>query len=89
VASSFSLAVLVGAGLLALSVDARFPSLAPDSLGRRFFAMIVAFVLLQAVPVFGSSVAAAYASVFGIVLPTFVVTFLTAAWLVRAVRDAR
>jgi len=82
-------AVMIGAGLLALWVDARFPSLAPASLSRRVFALIVAGVVLQATPVFGGSTPALYATVFGILLPSFVAVFLAAVWLMRAARDAR
>ena len=80
---------VLGAAVLALWIDRRFPKLAPESLRNRMLAGAAAFVLLHATPVFGSSVVAAYASLFGSVLPAFVVTFLTAVWLLRGLRDAR
>jgi len=82
-------AVLIGAGLLALWVDARFPWLAPASLSRRVFALIVAGVALEATPVFRGSTPALYATIFGILLPSFVAVFLAAVWLLRAVCDSR
>jgi cytosine/uracil/thiamine/allantoin permease len=87
-ASPFLAAFVGGAAVLALWVDARFPGLAPQSFSRRFFAAILAFALLQASPFVNGSAIEAYGSLFGIVLPAFIGVFLTAVWLIRALRDA-
>lgn len=78
------IAFVIGAAALGFWVDLRFPSLAPNSLTRRMLAAGFAFVLLEVVPVVGSSTAATYASLFGALLPAFVAVFLTAFWLLRA-----
>jgi undecaprenyl pyrophosphate phosphatase UppP len=79
---------MVGAALLALWIDARFPNLAPASFPTRFIAAVVAAFLLHISPLSHASTGAAYASLFGAMLPAFVGAFLTAAWLMRALRDA-
>jgi hypothetical protein len=87
--STFVPALVVAAGLLALWIDARHPKLAPESLGKRVLAAAVAMLVLQAIPVFHGSVAAVYATVFAILLPVLVSSFLSAVWLLRALRDAQ
>jgi hypothetical protein len=82
-------AFVVGAGLLALWIDARHPKLAPDSFSKRMGAAIGAMVVLQLAPVFNGSHPAVYATLFAILLPAFVCSFLTAVWLMRALRDAQ
>ena len=82
-------AFVVGAGLLALWIDARVPTLAPESFSRRMIAAICAMVVLQLAPVFNGSQPAIYATLFAILLPVFVCSFLTAVWLMRALRDAQ
>ena len=82
-------ALVVGAGLLALWIDARAPKLAPQSLQNRVLAAGCAFILLQAVPVFNGSPAAIFATLFALLLPALISSFLTAAWLLRALRDSQ
>ena len=82
-------ALLVGAGLLALWIDTRHPTLAPESVTKRFVAACCALVALEAVPVFHGSAAATYATVFALLLPLLVSSFLAAVWLLRALRDAQ
>ena len=85
-----SLAVfMIGAGVLALWLDTRFPNLAPQSFMKRFAAAVAACLLVHLSPLSGGSAAAAYASLFGALLPAFVGAFLTALWLIRALNDAR
>jgi len=88
-ASPFLAAFVCGAAVLALWVDARFPGLAPKKFSRRLLSAVLAFVLLQASPFATGTVTQAYASLFGVVLPGFVGVFLTAVWLMRALRDAQ
>jgi hypothetical protein len=85
--SLFPLVFLIGAGVLALWIDVRFPKLAPRSLARRLLAAAVAVLLLEAVPLAAGSAAAAYATLFALVLPAFVLTFLAAVWVLRALAE--
>jgi hypothetical protein len=87
-ASLFLAAFMAGAAVLALWVDVRFPQLAPQSFSRRFGAACLAFLALQLAPVALGSSIGAYMTIFGVLLPTFVFVFLTAAWLIRSMRDA-
>jgi hypothetical protein len=83
----FPPAFLIGAALLALWIDARFPKLAPQTLSRRALAGAAAIILLQLAPLTVSSAAATYATLFALVLPAFVATFLTAVWIFRALGE--
>ena len=89
VASPLLCAFVVGAGLLALWIDVRHPKLAPQSFSRRMAAAGCAFLVLQAMPVFNGSPRAFYATLFAILLPVLIFSFLTAVWLLRALRDAQ
>ena len=82
-------AFLVGAGALALWIDVRHPTLAPDSLSKRLLAAGCGLLALQLVPVFHGSAIAIYGTLFGIVLPVLVSSLLTAVWLMRAVQEAQ
>jgi hypothetical protein len=89
VAIPFAPALVVAAALLALWIDTRHPGLAPDSLSRRVLAAAFAVLALEALPVFHGSVVAVYATVFAILLPVLVSSFLAAVWLLRALRDVQ
>ena len=89
VASWFVSALVVGAALLALWIDARFPNLAPKSFQKRMLAAICAVLAFGAAPVFGGSAAAVYATLFAIVLPLLVSSLLAAVWVLRGLRDAQ
>ena len=86
---TFVLALVVAAGLLAIWIDVRHPKLAPESLGKRVLAAAGALLALELVPVLHGSVAQLYTSVFAILLPALVTSFLSAVWLMRALRDAQ
>jgi hypothetical protein len=88
-AATFLSAFVVGAGFLALWIDARFPKLAPQSFSKRMLAAACALLVLGAAPVFRGSAAAIYASLFAIMLPLLVSSLLAAVWLLRALRDAQ
>ena len=79
---------LLGAGLLALWIDARFPKLAPDSFSHRILVAAGAALALAAAPVFHGSTIAVYATLFAIVLPILVSSLLAAIWMLRALREA-
>ncbi len=89
VAGSTLSAFVVGAGLLAIWIDTRHPKLAPQSLSRRVLAAACAAFILEAMPMFTGSTPAVYTTLFAIVLPALVGSFLTAVWLLRALRDAQ
>jgi hypothetical protein len=89
VAVPFVPVLAVGAGLLALWIDVRHPSLAPESLSKRMLAAVAALLVLQVVPVFHGSPAAVYATVFALLLPALISSFLAAVWLMRGLRDAQ
>jgi len=81
--------LVVSAGLLALWIDVRFPSLAPESFFRRMLVAGCAALALQAAPVLRGSAAAVYTGVFAILLPLLVTVLLSALWMMRALRDAQ
>ena len=80
---------VVGAGALALWIDVRRPSLAPESLTQRMVAAGCALFALQLIPVYDGSVLAVYATLFGLLLPVLVSSLLAAVWLLKAVGEAR
>ena len=77
----FAAALAVGAALLAVWIHARFPDLGPEKPAKLILHIVAALVLLNAIPGTGGSTAAAYAVVFGFVLPALAYTFLTTIWL--------
>jgi hypothetical protein len=85
VAASFVCALVTGAALLALWIDVRFPGLAPKTVSRRMLGAVCAVGAFSAAPVFHGSIAALYATFFALLVSAF----LTAVWLLRAVRDAQ
>ena len=52
-------------------------------------ATIAPWLALEAAPIFHGSAAATYATVFALLLPLLVLSFLAAVWLLRAMRDAQ
>jgi hypothetical protein len=79
----------MGAALLALWIDTRVPKLAPQSFSKRMVAAACALLAVVAMPVFNGSAAAIYATLFAIVLPVLICSFLTALWLLRTLRDTQ
>jgi len=89
----FMVAVTVGAALLALWIEIRCPSLAPEALMHRFFALAAGFVVLQlgalgfervlALPL-GATGSALLAS--AVLLSALTFGFLTAVWLLRSLQ---
>ena len=84
---TFVLALAAGAGLLAMWVHVRFPSLAPERLGRTILHAATAFALLKLTAVFGES-PTAFALVFLIVLPALVYALLCAIWVLQHAQTA-
>ena len=84
---TFVVALAVGAAHLAAWTHARFPSLAPERLGRTIAHLVVASVLLQVTPGLGASVGV-LAAVFLLVLPALVYAMLSAIWMLEHARTA-
>jgi hypothetical protein len=88
--SLFVLALAIGAALVALWTDVRFPTLAPMTLRASFVHAAVAFVALAVVPVVIEPVLATPQSPLaqlvarlGVLFPTLVYAFLAFTWLVK------
>ncbi len=86
---AFVLVLLGAAAALALWILARYSSFGPRTLGWAIAHVIAAMALLQFVSVplgviNGSGLPAArFLCVFGVALPLFVYTFLSAGWITR------
>lgn len=79
---------VLGAAVLALWVDRRFPKLAPESLGVQMGVAAVAFVWLQ-LPVAQGSQLRLLLSLFAFgMLPALTTAFLAFMWLMRSLRTA-
>ena len=75
-------ALLAGAGVLALWVHVRFPQLAPSGFPARMLAAASAVVLIGTLPVTATLV-----GLVGFLLPALVFSFLTALWLLQVIAD--
>jgi hypothetical protein len=90
----FVLASAVGAALLAVWLDVRFPWLAPRGLTARLVAAGAAWALANgAATVFervlaGTTVPSAALLALAVILPALVATFLTGLWLLRSLGTA-
>ena len=84
----FVLAVALGAALLAAWTYARFPSWAPEKLGRIVLHVAIAFVILQLVPGVAGSPAAAFATIFLLLLPALVYALLSTLWVLKFAQQA-
>jgi hypothetical protein len=84
----FVLALAVGAGLLAVWIHARFPTLAPERLGKTMLHAGAAFLVLRLTPGFGDSPTALFIGVFLFVLPALVYALLCTLWMLRIFQTA-
>ncbi len=84
---TFVLGLTAGAALLALWVHVRFPSLAPERLGRTVLHAMTAFALLQATTLVGDS-STIVPAVFLCVLPALVYALLCTIWVLRQAQTA-
>jgi hypothetical protein len=82
----------VGAALLALWTDVRFPSLGPSGLADAVIRLVAAFALGYLVgPALGYAVGAGMApavALLTLALPALVLMFLAAVWIIRVLQDA-
>ena len=86
----FVLLLALGALVVAVWIDLRFPRLAPDTLRGNFVHAVVALVALTIVPVVidplfanGQSLVVQLVALFGILFAVLVYAFLALAWLVK------
>jgi hypothetical protein len=84
---TFVLVLAAGAALLALWVHMRFPSLAPDRLGRTIVHAVTAFALLKMTSIFGES-STVFTAVFVFVLPALVYALLCTIWVLQQAQSA-
>lgn len=84
---AFAISLVVGAALLALWVDVRFP-VRDLTLGRIAVHAAAAFLLLHVLPAAPVGSVPAYAIVFALVLPALVYLWMSVAWFVRFAQGA-
>ena len=80
----FVVALVVGAAVLALWLDTRFPDLAPKSMQNRFLVALAAGIVL-ALP----SPPATIVTVLAVDLPVIGFAFLAMLWLLRLLAERR
>jgi len=84
--------IALGAGVIAMWINFRFPKLMPWKMGRLLAHLIVALLCIYSVsPVMaivgGSGIPAArLTSVFAVAFPALVYNFLVASWVIRLVQ---
>jgi hypothetical protein len=87
--NTFVICMAVGAAVVALWINVRFPRLMPWKMGRLLIHLVLALVAVRAVspamgPVLSLRIpAASLAAVFSIAFPVLVYNFLVGAWLIR------
>lgn len=91
--SSLVVAVVVGAALTALWVDARFPGAVPKRRGvllvhlvGSLAALQIAPVVMKLVPGVGESPLPATSALLGLFFPALIYAFVSAIWVIRAVQ---
>lgn len=84
----FLVALAASAGLLAVWIHARFPSLAPERMGKTILHAGVAFLLLRLTPGFGDSPVALFVGVFLFVLPALVYALVCTIWMLKIFQTA-
>ncbi len=86
--STFVLALAAGAGLLAIWLHVRFPSLAPERLGKTILHAATAFALLKLTALFGAGSTTIVVSVLVFVLPALVYALLCTIWVLQHAQAA-
>jgi hypothetical protein len=92
-AASFVFVLAIGAAAIALWIAVRLPRFGPANLPRALLHVLLSVVVASAMTraiaaVVGVWVPAGeFVAVFGIALPALTYMFLSAAWLMRAMRD--
>jgi mannose/fructose/N-acetylgalactosamine-specific phosphotransferase system component IID len=85
---TFVVALAVGAALLAMWVQARFPSLAPVALGGTMLHAVVAFALLTWATHGSDSSVVTLAAIFLGLLPALVYALVCTLWVLKAAQTA-
>ena len=83
----FVLALAGGAAALAMWIHVRFPSLAPEHLGRIMLHAAAAFLLLKVAAVLEGG-ATAFVAIFVFLLPALVYALLCTLWVLLAAQSA-
>jgi ABC-type uncharacterized transport system permease subunit len=86
--STFVLALAAGAGLLAVWVHVRFPTLAPERLGGTILHAAAAFALLKMTTLSGEGSTTVLGTVLLLVLPALVYALLCTIWMLRHAQAA-
>ena len=84
----FAVALVLGAGALALWLDSRMAGLAPAHIGRLALHAFVAFGLLQLIPSGEFATWFSFVAIFGGALPALTYAALVMVWTVKLVRGA-
>ncbi len=87
-ATLFAAALFVGTAAIALWIDIRKPSLAPNGLKWRALCVVLTTQACAMIPIANTSFLALYTSVFGALLPMLIAMWLTAVWLLRSISDS-
>lgn len=89
--NSLTIAVVLGAALSALWVDARFPRALPNGRRRLLLHLVVGMAALQAAPMLmklvpgvGTEALPATLALLGLFFPALIYAFLSAVWVIRA-----
>lgn len=85
--AAFTLALVVGAAVLALWTDVRFPGLGPRSITARLVNAGVASLVLVVTPVPSHGGMLQLLAVLGLFLPALGYAFLTGLWLLRSLQS--
>jgi hypothetical protein len=84
---AFAVSLVVGAALLALWVDARFP-LRQLRMERVVVHAVVALVLIHLIPASNGTTVVSFTVVFGLVLPALVYLCVSAVWFIRLLQGS-
>jgi hypothetical protein len=84
----FAVALVVGAGALALWLDRRQSDLAPGDVAKLALHALVAFGLLQLIPSGEYAAWFSYVAIFGAALPALTYAALVMLWTLKLVRGA-
>ena len=84
---TFVLVLAAGAALIAAWCHVRFPSLAPERLGRTVLHLAIAVVAISLAPNAASS-HSAFVALFAVMLPVLVYAFLSTIWMLRLAQTA-
>lgn len=84
---TFVVALAAGAALIAAWCHVRFPSLAPERLGRTMLHLVAAVALVSLAPTAASG-HSLFVALFCVVLPALVYAFLSTLWMLRLAQTA-